>query len=270
MRRWIGGLAFGFLCCLTQMASAQPLSVQEQAVEFVGSEGGQPARLYVPRHDPPVARRLPGVLVLHTAAGPGPNLEAFARSLAAQGFVTMTPDLFSLHDFGPEGRTDHPLILKDVEGALHYLAAEPRVDPERIGIVGFSFGGRLAVLLAARAQERVRAVVVYYAVASHHALGQPLAGRAARAEPLATHVPAIRAPVLIHHGEADAGVPVAQARLLHQSLTAAGKSSALHTYPGADHLFNFSIGPDVRFHPAGARLSWERTLTFLGQHLARQ
>jgi dienelactone hydrolase len=62
-----------------------------------------PARLYVPEG----SERRPGVLVLHTISG----LEAFARDVSAAGYVTLTPDVFSLHDFGPDGRTDHPLIL---------------------------------------------------------------------------------------------------------------------------------------------------------------
>ena len=62
-------------------------------------------------------------------------------------------------------------------------------------------------------------------------------------------------------------IPVAQARLLHQALVEAGKSSVLHVYPDADHLFNFALGPDARFHPEAARLSWQRTLDFLAQNL---
>jgi len=50
-------------------------------------------------------------------------------------------------------------------------------------------------------------------------------------------------------------------------MLAAGKSSSLYTYPGADHLFNFSIGPGVRFDPTAAELSWDRTLRFLDSHL---
>jgi carboxymethylenebutenolidase len=238
-------------------------AVTARAVEYPGSEGAMPANVYTPAD----AGRRPAVLVLHTLAGPGPNVEALARDLAATGYVTMTPDVFSLHDFGPDGRVDHPLILKDAEGALNFLAGQPGVDPARLGVVGFSFGGRLAVILASLAPDRFRAVVVYYAVTSHPALGGPLTGRAATAQPLPRRVPAIRAPVLIHHGEADRNVPVAQARLLHDALVAAGKPSTLHTYRDADHLFNFSIGPDVNHHPEAARLSWERTLTFLDRHL---
>jgi carboxymethylenebutenolidase len=237
--------------------------VSSQAVEYPGSEGEMPATLYVPDG----ATALPAVLVLHTLAGPGPNVEAFARDLAAAGYVTLTPDVFSLHDFGPDGRTDHPLILKDAEGALKYLTARPRVDPARVGAVGFSFGGRLAVIAGALFPDRIKAIAVYYAIASHAELGGPLTGSAARARPLSERVGAIRAPVIIHHGEVDANVPVSQATLLHRGLLAAGKSSTLHLYPGADHLFNFSIGPDVHYDAAAARLSWERTLAFLDRHL---
>lgn len=240
--------------------------VLARAIEYPGSEGEMPGHLY----EPDGTARIPGVLVLHTSAGPGPNLEAFAKRLAGEGYVTLTPDFFDLHDFGPDGRTDHPLILKDLDGALEYVASHPRVDPTRLGVVGFSFGGRVAVILAATRPERIRAVVSYYAVTSHPELGGALAGRAARAEPLPARVQTIRAPLLIHHGEADANVPVEQARLLHRAMLAAGKSSSLYTYPGADHLFNFSIGPDVRFHLGAAELSWNRTLNFLDQHLKTQ
>lgn len=254
-------MAFVVFLVAPRPASAD--TVTAQAVEYRGSEDDMPAQLYVP----PGTGRLPGVLVFHTAAGPGPNVEAFARDLAGASFVTLTPDVFSLHDFGPDGRTDHPLVLGDARGALDYLRTHPRVDPDRLGVVGFSFGGRLAVLLAALAPERVRAAVTYYAVTSHQALGRPLSGRAARAESLTGRVAQIRAPILIHHGEADGNVPVDQSRLLHRALTAAGKPSTLHTYPGADHLFNFSIGPEARFHPEAARRSWDRTLRFLTEHL---
>jgi len=262
-------LAVGVLLLLGCVRAADKLETPTQgtltvrAIEYPGSEGEMPGHLYEPGGSAP----LPGVLVLHTLAGPGPNLEAFAKRLAAEGYVTLTPDFFALHDFGPDGRTDHPLILKDLDGALEYVASHPRVDRTRLGVVGFSFGGRVAVILAATRPERIRAAVTYYAVTSHPDLGGVLSGRAARAEPLSAGIRAIRAPLLIHHGEADANVPVEQARLLHRAMQAAGKSSSLYTYPGADHLFNFSIGPDVRFDPAAAELSWDHTLRFLDRHL---
>jgi carboxymethylenebutenolidase len=219
-----------------------------------------PARLYVPEG----GGKRAAVLVLHGIDGPQRVIEGFARDLAAEGFVTLTPDLFSLHEFGPEGRVDHPLILGDLAGALAFLKQTPEADPARIGVVGFSFGGRLAVLAAALHPE-IRAAVNYYGVASYQELGnREVGGRALRSIPLTERVSAIRAAVLIHHGEADQTNPVEQGRLLHAALTRAGKRSLLYTYAGADHVFNFA---GSRHDAEAARLSWERTRTFFREHL---
>lgn len=255
------------LAALVGAATAAPTRVIEQSVDYPGSEGETPAHIYRPEG----GGRGPGILILHTIAGPGPNVEAFARRLAAQGFVTMTPDLFSLHEFGPEGRADHPLVLKDLDGALDFLRRHPAVEPSRIGVVGFSFGGRLA-LIAAAGHPDLKAVVVHYAVASYQefAKERPVAGRALQTRPAADFAPSIRAPVLIHHGLADRSIPASQGVLLHRALTAAGKQATLHLYPDADHLFNFEIaseGPGT-YREEAARLSWERTLEFLKQHLS--
>ncbi len=114
-----------------------------------------------------------------------------------------------------------------------------------------------------------RAVVAYSAVASFQALDRPLAGRAILTRPLDELAPAIRAPVLIHHGEADRVVPASQGILLHRALVAAGGSSTLHLYPGSGHLFNFALGAEAvsDYRPEADRLSWERTLAFLARHL---
>ena len=248
-------------------ADAPAREVMAESVDYPGSEGEMPARLYVPRG----TDRLPGVLVLHTIAGPGPNVEAFARRLAGQGFVTMTPDVFALHEFGPAGRTDHPLILRDLDGAVGFLRGHPRVDPTRTGVVGFSFGGRLAVIGASRHPD-LKAVVAYYAISSHAELARsrPLDGRALTATSLTELVPSLRAPVLLHHGEADEQVPHEQSRLLVRALAAAGKPATLHLYPGARHLFNFAIAAEdpSPHHPEADGLAWDRTLAFLRGLLA--
>jgi carboxymethylenebutenolidase len=259
-------LALGLLLWKGADAPSAPTLVTTLSVDYPGSEGEMPAHLYLPGS----GGRRPAILLLHTSAGPGPHLEAFGRRLAAEGFVTMTPDLFALHDFGPEGRADHPLVLQDLDGAFAFLKAHPAVDSSRIGVVGFSYGGRLAAIAGA-AHPEVGAVVVHYAVSSYQALARqrPVGGRALRTRPITEIAGSIRAPVLIHHGEADRTVPPDQARLLHRALTAAGRPSTLHLYPRADHLFNFETageGPTT-YQEEAARLSWERTLDFLKRHL---
>jgi carboxymethylenebutenolidase len=250
------------LALLLALAPGEVQAVREIPVDYPGSEGPMPARLWVPEGRGP----RPGVLVLHTILGPEPAIEQFARDLAAEGFVTLTPDLFALHEFGAEGRVDHPLVLGDLAGALAFLRGRPEVHGQPLGVVGFSFGARLAVLAAALHPE-LRAVVAYYGVASFQALARhrPVGGRALASVPLTERVGALQAPVLLHYGEADGVVPPEQGRLLHEALRAAGKASTLWTYPGADHRFNF---PGAQHHPEAARQSWERTVAFLRAHLS--
>ncbi len=266
-RRFLCALGPALLCLAALVAAAAaPPRVLEQSVDYPGSEGDMPAHLYMPEG----AGRFPGILLLHTLAGPGPNLEAFARRLAGEGFVTMTPDFFMLHDFGPETRIDHPLVLKDLDGALAHLRSHPKVDSTRLAVVGFSFGGRLGVIAAARYPD-LKAAVIYYAIASFQELSKdrPVDPRALRTRPVTELVGSIRATVQIHHGEADRTVPARQARLLQDALRGAGKSSTLNLYPGADHLFNFSIPVEgVTPDPEAGRLSWQRTVEFLKRHLS--
>ncbi|HET7875959.1 MAG TPA: dienelactone hydrolase family protein [Methylomirabilota bacterium] len=256
------------LALLTLCLAAAPApAVTGHSVEYAGAEGEMPAQLYLPDE----GGRRPAVLVLHTLAGPGPNVEAHARRLADHGFVAMTPDLFALHDFGPEGRADHPLVLRDLDGALKWLSVHPRVHPSRLGVVGFSYGGRLAILAAATHPE-IRAAVVYYAIASYQALARerPVAGRALQTRPLTDLAPAIRAPVQIHHGLGDTTVPPSQGRLLYEALRAAGQPATLYLYPGASHLFNFAIAAEGQssYQADADRLAWARTLEFLQRHLS--
>ena len=61
----------------------------------------------------------------------------------------------------------------------------------------------------------------------------------------------ITAPVQLHHGTADADVPLAFSQTLLQELQAAGKSAELFTYPGDNHNisnnFNSAMGRSIAF-----------------------
>ena len=91
-----------------------------------------------------------------------PSIERVADGLARTGVAVLVPDSRTLL----EGR----LEIEEIDGvvrAFEVLAARPEVDRERVGIVGFSVGGSLALLAArdARIAERVRWVNAFGAFA---------------------------------------------------------------------------------------------------------
>lgn len=117
------------------------------------------------RHEPPltVAARLrvpadgqdkhPAVLLLHGSAGPSGREGGYADVLNAAGFVTLEPDQWSARNLkgGAAGRPKTVIeTLPDVYGGHAFLAAHPAVDPARVGLAGFSFGGVATMLAATR------------------------------------------------------------------------------------------------------------------------
>jgi dipeptidyl aminopeptidase/acylaminoacyl peptidase len=105
-------------------------------------------------HTPDGARardRQPALLVLH---GFGSNKEggvslAVARLLASWGYVALRFDMRGCGDSeGPRGRVICLEQVEDTRHALTFLAKLPGVDPERIGLVGNSFGAAVAVYTA--------------------------------------------------------------------------------------------------------------------------
>ena len=106
------------------------------------------ARLRVPQGG---TDKYPAVILLHGSAGPSLREGGYADVLNAAGFVTLEPDQWSARGLagGASGRPRTVIeTLPDLFGARDFLTRHPAVDPARIGVAGFSFGG-VATMLAA-------------------------------------------------------------------------------------------------------------------------
>ncbi len=100
---------------------------------------------------PAAMGRVPAVIVVHTLAGYREDNEGWqARALREAGFATLTYDSFASRNLGdlvarPSPRPPpYPSALADAFAALAVLARHPRIDGERVAILGFSFGGEVA------------------------------------------------------------------------------------------------------------------------------
>ncbi len=98
------------------------------------------------------AAPMPAVVVAHGSAGPDSRGPSYSRELNRAGIATLEIDMWAAR--GLKGALDRPKrpqeTLPDVYGAYAWLAARPEFDSERIGILGFSWGGILSMLTATK------------------------------------------------------------------------------------------------------------------------
>jgi alpha-L-fucosidase 2 len=168
----------------------------------------------------------PGVLVVH--GGGGTSGSRIAR--VGQLLEMLTPAGFSWFSIDYRLAPEHPFpaALDDLRAAFAFVrehAAELRVDPDRIAVLGEDHGAQLATLLAAERPPGLRAVV---------SLGGIYEAPLPSASPL-EQVTAGMPPLLIVHGGADTDVPPAQAHRYRAALAGAGVPVEAVEVPGAIH-----------------------------------
>jgi carboxymethylenebutenolidase len=207
---------------------------------------------------PKAAGQYPAVLVVAGNRITEEYIPNTCAALAVAGLVGLAPNVF--HPLPAQARSreevqqalkDHTEddVIADVQAGADYLRATPFVRPGGFGVVGFCFGGRIALRWAARSLEADAVVPFHPGVAS--------------AEELAR----LRAPVQVHHGSADRSVDVAKSRELAQALRGKGKAVELFVYEGADHGFLAYTRPAYR--PDDAKVAWGRAIDFLRKHLGQ-
>ncbi len=242
--------------------------VQRVALSDVGiaaAPGGTPGLrgvLGVPEGPGP----WPGVVLLHEAFGVDGVMRRQVQRVAAAGHLALMPDLFT------DGGARRSLVptfkavaagegrpFADAEAARAHLAAMPGCTG-RVGVLGSSVGGGLALHLAARGFD---AAAVFYARL-----------------PVDPHTALLGAcPVLGAYGGSDPGLRGVAAEL-ETVLTRVGVRHDVREYPDAGHgfLHDAPVGPRVlrpllrnvlriRPDPTAAADTWARTEAWFAEHL---
>jgi len=201
----------------------------------------------------------PGVVVIHEWRGQNDHIRDVCRRLARAGYVAIAPDLLSrlggTESFSsPEAATKglHKLgdaaFTKDLTGAVNYLKGQNYVRADRIGVIGFCWGGALALLFTTRSKD-LAASVIYY--------GSNPANL--------DDVKNITAPVFAHYGEEDKRVTSGLPKL-EEAMKKYGKSFEYKIYAGAPHAFNNDTSKRS-YREEAAKEAWGKTLDFFTTHL---
>jgi carboxymethylenebutenolidase len=207
----------------------------------------------------------PGLVLIHDVLGATDFYRDMAGRLAAEGYVTVLPDLFvrqgELNDHMVETRAarasalDKDLALEDALATVRWIRDQKGAQGP-VGLIGFCMGGTLA-MLSAGATGGPDAVVSFY--------GFP-ASRPGWPKAPMDDVENVRVPLLLIVGDQDTGVGMDNMAEYEAKLDAANKDYESITYTGVGHAF-MTFDPNADSF-AQASDAWAATLQFLDQHLA--
>ena len=211
------------------------------------------------------ATRLPLVMMPHGGPEARDHLEfdIYVQYLAARGYAVFQPNFrgsdgfgraFAESGYGEWGRK----MQDDVSDAVNLLATQGVVDPQRVCIVGASYGGYAALAGATLTPDLYKCVVSIAGIGNladflknrrklqgkdselysywMKQIGDPErdAERIAAVSP-ALHVDRVKAPILLVHGDADEIVPIDQSRQMKKLLDKSGRKTELITLEDEGH-----------------------------------
>jgi dienelactone hydrolase len=182
-------------------------------------------------YDDAFAGKRPGVLVVHEWWGQNAYVRKRADMLAKLGYTALALDMYGngkvadhpqkANEFSQAAFHDFPESKKRFEAAMDVLKKDPTVDGQKIAAIGYCFGGAM-VLNMARQGEDLKGV------ASFH--GGLYAVKPAEKG-------AVKAKVLVCHGEKDMFSTPEQIAAFKKEMTDAGADYTFNVYPGATHAF---------------------------------
>jgi len=219
----------------------------KESISIRTADGDCPAYVYTPPGQGP----WPAVIVYMSIFGMRPAIREMCEHIAGGGYVVLLPDIFYRRgayeplEPGPIFASGDMSVLKpmrectdnlraaaDTGFFLKYLDTRDDVAGDRVGTVGFCFGGGMAIAAASTYPDRVAAV------ASFHG------GNLATDQPTSPHllVTEMKAELYMAVADQDRGYPPDMAERFEKALDDAGVRYRSELYAGCSHGW---MKPDV-------------------------
>jgi dienelactone hydrolase len=183
--------------------------------------------------------RSPLILLQHGSGGMGANVEMWEREFNAIGISTLALDGFTGRGL-TQVSTNQALLgrlnfILDIYRALDVVSKHPRIDTQRVALMGFSRGGQAALYASLRRFQQMwnksgvefAAYIPFYPDC---------------ATTFVSDTDVIDKPIRIFGGTADDYNPIALCRAYAERLKSAGRDVQVTEYPGTPHSFDNPLG----------------------------
>lgn len=214
-------------------------------------------------------KNAPIVMIVHQWMGLGDYEKSRADMLAAKCYNAFAVDMYG-QGIRPSNKAeagkqagmykgDAKIARGRMKAALDYVRARTNVDPAHVAVIGYCFGGTMALELA-RSGADIDAVVSF-----HGGLSSPAP---------VTRPGTIRAAIQINHGADDPHVPPAEVAAFKDEMKAADADLMFISYAHAVHSFTEKEAGDdpstgAAYNKKADERSWEAALAFLKENLGR-
>ena len=260
LRRFILGLLIALLALTLALAASIPLDhwlnqgrvASLTNLDIFTSSG---VTLRASSHIPTSDTSLPAIIMIHEFWGLKPSIIEKAEALAAEGYVVIAPDTFKGQSTSwlPRAiwqttRVPEDRVFADLDAVVNWLKQQDEVDPERIMIMGFCYGGRTALRYSLH-RPTLAATGIFYGspVADAEALGQ------------------LEGPVLGIFGREDSSIPLQHVETFRAQLEALNIPHEITIYDGVGHAFVQSVAGIQQGGQQAA--AWNQLLSFAEHYL---
>lgn len=241
------------------------LKIKTREIEYTAADG---AKLIGYFAAPETASPVAGIIVAPEWWGRNEYTEQRARELAEHGYAALAIDMYGdkkvttlvseASAWMMQTFEDSETIVTRASAGLMTLAQQPEVNADKLGTIGFCYGGKV-ILDLARSGANLRAVATFHAVLTPKAPAQE---------------GVIKAEILVMHGELDSMVTLDDVATFRQEMHAAKVDHEVIVFENAKHGFSNPLA-DERAQANGVDLAYnasaeQQSLDAMYALLARQ
>jgi len=226
-------------------------SIETSTVTYVSGTDTVSAYLAIPEGE----GKFPALIVIHEWWGLTPWMKNNAEEFAKKGYVALAIDLFrGSVATDPQGAMNQVKSLPkeraitDLKAAYDYLSNLKNVDNQKIGSIGWCFGGGFSFQTALNIPQLKMCIINYGSVSSDENL-----------------IKNIHCPVLVIHGDADKAISPDSIKAFDKAAKDVGLNVDVEFFPGMGHAFMNPGNPSYKKEIVDE--AWKDIYTFMDKNL---